>query len=95
VVASAARRRGEVAILKALADPTRLRIVGLLDRSDAPVCICDLTEPFGLSQPTISHHMARLRAAGLVTVRKNGIWSYYRLRPRLDPHIRALLRLLT
>ncbi len=84
-----------VTVLKALADPTRLRIVGILERSAVPVCICDLTGPFGLSQPTISHHMARLRAAGLVSGSRQGIWSYYRLRGGLDPQTRALLRLLT
>ncbi len=84
-----------VEILRALADPTRLQIMGILQRSSEPVCICDLTGAFGLSQPTISHHMARLKAACLVDVSKKGIWSYYRLRPGLDAKTRAVLNVLT
>ena len=55
-----------VEVLKALADPTRLQMVAVLKRSTRPVCICDFTAAFELSQPTISHHMAKLRDAGLV-----------------------------
>src|SRR2546422_9455880 len=66
-------------ILKALADPTRLQIA--LARRDAkePVCICDFTATSDLSQPTVSHHRAKLRYAGLVVCTKRGIWSFYRL----------------
>ncbi len=57
-------RAGRLAqTLKALADPTRLQIMQLLYRSEVPVCICDLTGAFRLSQPTLSHHMARLKRA--------------------------------
>lgn len=83
-----------VEVLKALADPTRLQMVGILKRSAEPVCICDFTAAFDLSQPTISHHMAKLRAAGLVDVSKSGIWAYYRLAGRLEPKTRALLEVL-
>jgi ArsR family transcriptional regulator len=83
-----------VEVLKALADPTRLHIVSILLRSKAPVCICDLTAAFALSQPTVSHHMARLKEAQLVDVRRKGIWSYYRLRLDLDAKTRALLNAL-
>src|SRR5919202_4262995 len=63
---------------KALADPTRVGIVNRL--AAAPeVCVCDLTDAFELSQPTISHHLRVLRDAGLVDVTKRGTWSYYRL----------------
>src|SRR5438552_1723725 len=55
-----------VEVLKALADPTRLQMVAVLKRSTRPVCICDFTAAFELSQPTISHHMGKLRDAGLV-----------------------------
>jgi ArsR family transcriptional regulator len=82
-----------VEVLKALADPTRLQMIGVLRRSEDPVCICDLTS-FNLTQPTISHHMSKLREAGLVDVTKRGIWSYYRLRRNLPPKTRALLDLL-
>jgi ArsR family transcriptional regulator, arsenate/arsenite/antimonite-responsive transcriptional repressor len=64
--------------LRALADPTRLGIVNRLAAS-GELCVCDLTDSFGLSQPTISHHLRVLRDAGLVEGRKQGTWSYYRL----------------
>src|SRR5438132_13741254 len=80
-------------LLKALADPTRLSMVACLWQARAPVCICDFPATFDLSQPTISHHMGKLRQAGLVEVSRKGIWSYYRLNPRLDPRTRALLDL--
>jgi ArsR family transcriptional regulator, arsenate/arsenite/antimonite-responsive transcriptional repressor len=83
-----------VEVLKALADPTRLQMIGVLKRSAQPVCICDFTAAFDLSQPTISHHMAKLREAGLVEATKDGIWAYYRLSRRLDPKTRALLDVL-
>ena len=83
-----------VELLKALADPTRLQMIGILKRSAEPVCICDFTAAFDLSQPTISHHMSKLREAGLVDVSKVGIWAYYRLSGKLDPRTRALLDVL-
>jgi ArsR family transcriptional regulator len=83
-----------VEVLKALADPTRLQMIGVLKRSAQPVCICDFTAAFDLSQPTISHHMAKLRAAGLVEVTKEGIWAYYRLNRHLESKARALLDVL-
>src|ERR671937_1371177 len=65
---------------KALADPTRVAIVNRL--AAAPeVCVCDLTDSFELSQPTISHHLRILREAGLVDVSRRGTWAYYRLLP--------------
>jgi ArsR family transcriptional regulator len=64
--------------LKALADPTRIGIVNRLAGCDE-LCVCDLTEAFGLSQPTISHHLRLLREAGLVDATRRGTWSYYRL----------------
>jgi DNA-binding transcriptional ArsR family regulator len=72
-------------LLKALADPTRLAMIWCLRRAGAPVCICDFTATFDLGQPTISHHMGRLRAAGLVESEKRGLWIYYRLRDDLAP----------
>jgi len=83
-----------VEVLKALADPTRLQMIGMLKRSVGPVCICDFTAAFDLSQPTISHHMAKLREAGLVEATRDGIWAYYRLNRRLEPKTRALLDVL-
>jgi len=78
-------------LLKALADPTRLTIMASLWRADAPICICDLTAGLGLGQSTISHHMAKLKDAGLVESDKRGIWIHYRVRDRLAPEARRLL----
>jgi ArsR family transcriptional regulator len=91
---SGAKVEQSVDVLKALADPTRLQMIGILKHSPEPVCICDFTAAFDLSQPTISHHMAKLREAGLVDVSKSGIWVYYRLASRLEPKTRALLDVL-
>ncbi len=78
-------------LMKALSDPTRLTMVASLWKAEAPICICDFTAGLGLGQPTISHHMARLKEAGLVESEKRGIWVYYRLRERLEPSTRKLL----
>lgn len=72
-------------LLKALADPTRLAMVWCLRRAEAPVCICDFTATFDLGQPTISHHMGKLKTAGLVESEKRGLWIYYRFRQDLTP----------
>ena len=89
-----ARVDASVEVLKALADPTRLQMIGVLKRAAEPVCICDFTAAFDLSQPTISHHMAKLKDAGLVEVSRVGIWAYYRLARQLEPKTRALLDVL-
>jgi ArsR family transcriptional regulator len=89
-----ARVDASVEILKALADPTRLQMMGVLHRATQPVCICDFTAAFDLSQPTISHHMGKLKDAGLVEVTRSGIWAYYRLARNLDPRTRTMLDLL-
>ena len=78
-------------LMKALADPTRLTMLASLWKADAPICICDFTAGLGLSQPTISHHMARLKSAGLVESEKRGIWIYYRLNKKLAPSTREVL----
>ena len=68
--------------LKALADPARLRILSMVAaHADAEACVCDLTEPLGLSQPTVSHHLKVLMDAGYLTRSKRGTWAYYRLVP--------------
>ncbi|HEV2936243.1 MAG TPA: metalloregulator ArsR/SmtB family transcription factor [Streptosporangiaceae bacterium] len=68
--------------LKALADPTRLRLVSMVAAHDGgEACVCDLTEPLGLTQPTISHHLKILVEAGIFTRDKRGVWAYYALRP--------------
>ena len=78
-------------LMKALADPTRLTMLASLWKADAPICICDFTAGRGLTQPTISHHMAKLKAAGLVDSEKRGIWIYYRLSKKLAPSTRETL----
>lgn len=67
-------------LLKALADPTRLRILSLLSRHEGEVCVFEIVESFTLEQPTISHHLRILRDAGLVDCRKKGLWAYYYVR---------------
>lgn len=81
-------------LLKALADPTRLAMIWCLRRARAPVCICDFTATFDLGQPTISHHMGKLKAAGLVESEKRGLWVYYRLRDDLAPATLSLIDVL-
>src|SRR5260370_2523232 len=80
---SVAKVDESVEVLRALADPTRLQMISILKRSSEPVCVCDFTAALELSQPTISHHIAKLPGAGLVDVTKAGIWAYYRLASRL------------
>lgn len=67
-------------MFKALGDPTRVRLLSLIAaRPDREACVCDLIEPVGLSQPTVSHHMKQLAEAGLVVREQRGRWAYYRL----------------
>jgi ArsR family transcriptional regulator len=66
-------------IFRALGDPARVKIVNLLATSDEPVCICNLIEPLGLTQPTVSHHMKKLLDAGLVDRGQRGKWAYFSL----------------
>lgn len=68
-------------IFRALADPARVRIVNLLATSVEPVCLCELIEPLGLSQPTVSHHCKKLLEAGLVKRERRGKWAYFSLNP--------------
>jgi ArsR family transcriptional regulator len=82
-------------LMRALADPTRLTMIASLWKAEAPICICDFTAGLGLSQPTISHHIAKLKEAGLVESEKRGIWIYYRLRAGLPSATRQLISQLT
>ena len=67
---------------KALADPNRLRILSIISSSPAAeTCVCDLSDPLGLSQPTVSHHMKILVEAGLLHREKRGVWAHYSLVP--------------
>lgn len=69
-------------VFKALGDPTRVRLLSLIAATErGEACICDLTAPVGLSQPTVSHHMKQLVDAGLVTREQRGKWAYYAVVP--------------
>jgi ArsR family transcriptional regulator, arsenate/arsenite/antimonite-responsive transcriptional repressor len=67
-------------LFRALGDPARVRIVNVLATSGEPVCVCNLVEPLGLSQPTVSHHMKKLLDAGLVEREQRGKWAYFSLK---------------
>lgn len=78
--------------LKALADPARLRLLSLVAAHDGQeACVCDLTEPLGLSQPTVSHHLKVLLDAGLLTREKRGVWAYFSLVPGALDSLGAVL----
>lgn len=67
-------------LFKALGDPGRVRIINLIATSDEPVCACELYEPLGLSQPTVSHHLKKLTDAGLLEREQRGKWAYFSLK---------------
>jgi ArsR family transcriptional regulator len=78
--------------LKVLAEPTRLRLLSLIQaQPDGEACVCHLVEPLGLSQGTVSHHLKALLTAGLVTREQRGSWAYYRGAPDALESIRTLL----
>jgi DNA-binding transcriptional ArsR family regulator len=78
--------------LKAIADPARLRVLSLLLTAETgEACTCDLVEPLGLSQPTVTHHLRKLADAGIVTGERRGKWTYYRLEPVALEALRAVL----
>jgi len=66
-------------LFAALADPARVKIVNLLATSREPVCVCNLTTPLGLAQPTVSHHMKKLVEAGLLEREQRGKWAFFSL----------------
>jgi ArsR family transcriptional regulator len=70
------------ALFKALSDPHRVRIVNLIATSDEPVCVCNVTDAIGLSQPTTSFHLKKLVSAGLLDREQRGVWAYYSLNRR-------------
>ena len=81
------------ALFRALADPARVRIVNALATSDDPVCVCELIEPLGLSQGTVSHHLKKLTDAGLLEREQRGRWAYYSLSPEAASTLAALVDL--
>jgi len=74
-----AERMAEVA--KALGDPVRMQLVDVLRKHAGKVCVCELVPLFDLSQPTVSHHLKKLREAGIVGSERQGLWSYYYVEP--------------
>ncbi len=80
------------ALLKVLAEPARLRLLSLIQaQPDGEACVCHLTTPLGLSQPTVSHHLKVLLEAGLVEREQRGSWAYFRVRPEPLAAIRDVL----
>lgn len=78
--------------LKALADPARLRLISMIAAADEQeICACDFTEPLGLAQPTVSHHLKTLVEAGYLDREKRGTWVYYRLVPGALDSVAKLL----
>ena len=75
--------------LRALADPTRLRILGLL--AGGEVCVCHIHDALGIPQPKASRHLAYLRRSKIVDTRRDGLWVHYRLAPIDDPVVRTLV----
>jgi ArsR family transcriptional regulator len=79
-------------VFKALSDPTRVKLISLIAAApDGEACICDMTAPVGLTQPTVSHHMRLLVEAGLATRDQRGKWAYYRVVPEVLRSLAAAL----
>jgi ArsR family transcriptional regulator len=74
-----AERLAEIA--KALSDPVRVQLVDVLRRHAGKVCVCELVPLFDIAQPTLSHHLKKLREARLIDVERQGLWSYYYVLP--------------
>ena len=78
---------------KALADPTRVRLLSLVAAHEGgEACVCDITEPVGLSQPTVSHHLKILVEAGLLAREQRGTWAFYSVVPGALGHLSDVLR---
>jgi ArsR family transcriptional regulator len=78
-------------IAKALGDPIRLQLVDVLRKHAGEVCVCELVPLFDLSQPTVSHHLKKLREAGIVGSKRRGLWAYYYVNPESLKEISAWL----
>jgi ArsR family transcriptional regulator len=79
------------AVAKALGDPVRLQLVDVLRKHAGKVCVCELVPLFDLSQPTVSHHLKVLRAAGIVGSERDGLWAYYYVIPEMLDELSAWL----
>ena len=78
------------ALFRALADPARVRIVNVLSSTEEPVCVCELIEPLGLAQPTVSHHLKKLTDAGLLDREERGKWAYYSINTEAMARVASL-----
>lgn len=78
-------------IAKALGDPIRLQLVDVLRKHAGKVCVCELVPLFDVSQPTLSHHLKKLRQAGIVDSERQGLWAYYYVRPEAVGELAAWL----
>ncbi|WP_392544039.1 ArsR/SmtB family transcription factor [Oryzobacter telluris] len=88
----AGQAESAAAVFKALGDPVRLRIFSLIASApNGELCVCDVLD-VGVSQPTVSHHLRKLREAGLLTSRKDGTWVHYRVAPEALAAMAALLQ---
>ncbi|HEY8637968.1 MAG TPA: metalloregulator ArsR/SmtB family transcription factor [Solirubrobacteraceae bacterium] len=78
-------------VAKALGDPIRLQLVDVLRKHAGKVCVCELVPLFDISQPTLSHHLKKLRQAGIVDSERRGLWAYYYVRPDALKELHAWL----
>jgi ArsR family transcriptional regulator len=89
---SGAQSRELSRVFKAMGDPVRLRLLSLIaSHAGGEACVCDLTDVFDLSGPTISHHLKVLREAGLISGQRRGTWVYYRVLPEVLGNLAAVL----
>jgi ArsR family transcriptional regulator len=88
---SEAEAEATARLFRVLGDSARVRILNLLATSDEPVCVCNLIELLGLSQPTVSHHLKTLTDAGLLEREQRGKWAYFSLRPEATARLAGLL----
>jgi len=79
------------AVYKALADPTRVQMLHMLKAATEPICVCDFTAAFDLGQPTVSHHLGKLKAAGFIDSFKRGVWAFYNLKRDMPASTKAAL----
>src|SRR3954454_1823127 len=79
------------AVAKALGDPVRMQLVDVLRKHAGKVCVCELVPLFELSQPTVSHHLKKLRDAGIVGSERRGLWAYYYVEPEALEELSAWL----
>jgi ArsR family transcriptional regulator, arsenate/arsenite/antimonite-responsive transcriptional repressor len=78
-------------VAKALSDPIRVQLVDVLRKHAGQVCVCELVPLFDVSQPTLSHHLKKLRDAGIVGVERRGLWAYYYVNPESTEALRKWL----